>query len=178
MLVRAIACACAYTAQMENASTQTARGLAEIAGYSPEQQAELARLFAAHEAHDRALAPGKPKYASTHWKAFCEYVRQCRAGTVSGASRVAGSSWFAEFWRGEVGSKWPAMGPHIRKHLTWSTMTRGEQLAVGIPAAIVAGGLASKIVHSGPGSMLIRSAIHATLWACIFKPIMNLGRRR
>jgi hypothetical protein len=155
-------------------TSQIEAGRAEIAGYSAEQQAELSRLFAAHEAHDNALSPGKPKYASVHWKAFCEYVRLCRAGKITSASRVAGGGWWAQYWRADVGSKLPPVMPALKAYLM-----RPENMMVwGLPCAVIAGGLASRAVHSGPGKMLIRSTIHAFLWATVFGPIMRVGRHR
>lgn len=153
-------------------TTQTEAGLAELQGYCVEQRAKLAELFAAHEAHDKALFPGKPRFTSQHWKDCCQLVREYRAGAITSESRVAGGSWFAEFWRGEVGSKWPPIRPYVRNYFA-RTWDKPEGLVWTLPAAVVVGGVASRAIHSKPGKAVLRMTVHAAIFRLVLAPLFR-----
>lgn len=162
---------------MEHHNTQTARGLAEIASYSPEQQAKLAELFAAFEKAEAGYTtrPGM-RFTSQEWKDFCAYTRECRSGRVANAAGyVTVGSWLREYWHGDVGSKWPSMG--TASGYFAATWDKKEGLWWTLPAAVVAGGLASKVVHSHAGKSLIRIVVHSALFALFLRPIFY-GHRR
>jgi membrane protein DedA with SNARE-associated domain len=63
--------------------------------------------------------------------------------------------------------------PALKRFFAWN---RPGGLIWTLPLTILAGLAASRAVHSKPGKALVRSAVHAGLWALILRPVLGLAR--
>src|SRR5882724_8468856 len=106
---------------MENTQTDTARGAAQMETWSPEQRDRACKAFAAFEAAEAGLAPGKPRYVHPTWGVFCQTVRDIRLERMSQSTRaVANEGGVAQYMRGNVGDPLPPVVPALKRCFAWN----------------------------------------------------------